>query len=222
MERIVVSEWFRISKTNCDFEVNFNAKIDLLKAYEEMAAAVKALDFEDPYTALWLQDLNDSCEAGKIDYQSTLESETFVHFINDGNYYLLAFSDKDQEIRTYRLDRMKDVEELNEPRDGEDEFLALDLDTFTQRTFGMIGGDRKGVTLRFINPLLDTVIDRFGTKGVRYAKLDDNHFRAEVDVEISDQFFGWLLGFGKRAKIIAPQSVVDEFAAYLDKIREMY
>ena len=46
-----------------------------------MAAAVKALDFEDPYTALWLQDLGDSCEAGKIDYQSTLESETFVHFI---------------------------------------------------------------------------------------------------------------------------------------------
>ena len=81
MERIVVSEWFRTSKTNCDFEVNFSAKIDLLKAYEEMAAAVKALDFEDPYTALWLQDLGDSCEAGKIDYQSTLESETFVHYV---------------------------------------------------------------------------------------------------------------------------------------------
>ena len=146
----------------------------------------------------------------------------FKLLINDGNYYLLAFSDKYQEMRTYRLDRMKDVEELNEPRDGEDEFLALDLDTFTQRTFGMFGGDRKGVSLRFINPLLDTVIDRFGTKGVRYAKADDGHFRVELEVEISDQFFGWLLGFGNKVKIMGPQSAIDAFRAYLDKVRGMY
>lgn len=146
----------------------------------------------------------------------------FKLLINDGNYYLLAFSDKFQEMRTYRLDRMKEVEELNEPRDGEDEFLALDLDTFTQRTFGMFGGDRKGITLRFINPLLDTVIDRFGTKGVRYAKADDSHFRVELEVEISDQFFGWLLGFGNKVKIMGPDSAIDAFTAYLDKVRGMY
>lgn len=146
----------------------------------------------------------------------------FKLLINDGNYYLLAFSDKAQEMRTYRLDRMKEVEELTEPRDGEDEFLALDLDTFTQRTFGMFGGDRKGITLRFINPLLDTVIDRFGTKGVRYAKADDSHFRVEVEVEISDQFFGWLLGFGNKVKIMGPDSAIDAFREYLDKVRCMY
>ncbi len=146
----------------------------------------------------------------------------FQLLINDGNYYLLAFSDQYQEMRTYRLDRMKDVEELSEPRDGMDEFLALDMDTFTQRTFGMFGGERKGITLRFINPLLDTVIDRFGTKGVRYAKADDGHFRVELEVEISDQFFGWLLGFGNKVKIMGPESAIDAFRAYLDKVRDMY
>ena len=75
--------------------------------------------------------------------------------IDNGNYYLLGFSDKFQEIRIYRLDRMKSVEELNEPRDGEREFLTMDLDTFMQRTFGMFSGERKGTTLRFINKLLD-------------------------------------------------------------------
>ena len=114
------------------------------------------------------------------------------------------------------------MEELDELIDGLDEFLALDLDTFTQRTFGMFGGDRKGITLRFINPLLDTVIDRFGTKGVRYAKLDDSHFRVELEVEISDQFFGWLLGFGNKVKIMGPDSAIDAFTAYLDKVRGMY
>lgn len=146
----------------------------------------------------------------------------FKLLINDGNYYLLAFSDKDQEMRSYRLDRMKDVEELTESRDGEHEFITMDLDSFTRRTFGMFSGNRRGITLRFINPLLDTVIDRFGTKGVRYSKADDSHFFVETEVDISGQFFAWLCGFGENVKIMGPDPVIKDFQEYLDKIREMY
>ena len=144
--------------------------------------------------------------------------------MNDGNYYLLAFDDKSQQMRTYRVDRMREVSIIHtQPREGADVYAALNMRDFAKRTFGMFGGRHERVTLRFINPLLDTAIERFGTAGgTDYTKDDDSHFLVWTDVEISDQFFGWLLGFGKRAKIIAPQSVVDEFAAYLDKIREMY
>ena len=48
------------------------------------------------------------------------------------------------------------------------------------------------------------------------------NFTVTTQVEISDQFFGWVLGFGKKAKILEPPAVVDQFAAYLDKVREMY
>ena len=146
----------------------------------------------------------------------------FKLIINDSNYYLLAFSDKDHGMRTYRVDRMKAVTEMPESRDGEHDYLLMDMNTYTQRTFGMFGGERKGITLRFINPLLDTVIDRFGTKGVRYAKVDESHFRVDVEVEISDQFFAWLCGFGRKARIMGPEPAIKEFQEYLDKIREMY
>ena len=33
---------------------------------------------------------------------------------------------------------------------------------------------------------------------------------------------GWLLGFGKKAKLLYPDDVVEQFQAYMDKIREMY
>ena len=78
------------------------------------------------------------------------------------------------------------------------------------------------LTLRFINPLLDTVIDRFGTKGVTYSKADDSHFTVSPEVELSDQFFSWLCGFGNKVKIIGPEFVIDDFTAYLDKIRAIY
>ena len=52
--------------------------------------------------------------------------------------------------------------------------------------------------------------------------FDKDHFVVTADVDISDQFFGWLLGFGKCVKLLGPQPVVEKFAAYMDKIREMY
>ena len=52
--------------------------------------------------------------------------------------------------------------------------------------------------------------------------VDDKHFTVNAEVEISEQFFGWLLGFGKRVKVLYPNDVVEGFKAYLDKVREMY
>ena len=146
----------------------------------------------------------------------------FQLLINDGNYYLLAFDDYSQEMRTYRVDRMKDIRFTGEPRDGDDEFKKIDLKTYTKRVFSMFGGEQRLVEIQFINPLLDAVVDRFGTKDVQYTKVDDTHFSVTAKVEISEQFFGWILGFGSKAKLVYPEDVMTEFSGYLDRIREMY
>ena len=146
----------------------------------------------------------------------------FQLLINDGNYYLLAFDDRSKAMRTYRVDRMKNVSLAGEPRAGEEAFKSIDLKTYTQRVFSMYGGEEKLVQIRFINPLLDAVVDRFGTKDVQYSKVDDSHFCVSAKVEISDQFFGWLLGFGKKAKLIYPEEVLNSFRGFMDKIRAMY
>ena len=146
----------------------------------------------------------------------------FKLLINDGNYYLLSFDDKYKKMRTYRVDRMRDVRFTGQPRDGEEVFAAIDLRDYTRRTFSMFGGKSERVEMRFINPLMDTAIDRFGTSGVRYFVVDDNHFTVTAEIDVSDQFFGWLLGFGKRVKLLGPPPVVEQFRAYMDKIREMY
>ena len=141
--------------------------------------------------------------------------------INDANYYLLAFDDKKQKMMTYRVDRMKDVSFTGEAREGEEAFKKIDLKTYTQRVFSMFGGDPKTVSIRCINPLLDVMVERFG-KDASFVKIDDSHFIVSARVEISDQFFGWLLGFGKKVKLLAPDDVVEKFKAYLDKIRDIY
>ena len=86
----------------------------------------------------------------------------------------------------------------------------------------MYGGDRQSVEIRFINPLLDTVIDRFGTKNVVYQTDGEKHFKVRTFIEVSDQFFAWVCGFGKKAKITYPESVVTAFKEFLNKIQSIY
>ena len=146
----------------------------------------------------------------------------FALLINDGNYYLLAFDDYAQDLRTYRVDRMKNVSMLNQPREGHKVFAKVNMKSYTQRVFSMFGGKPEKLTIRFINPLLDAAVERFGTKGVQYSKVDSTHFTVTTQVEISDQFYGWICGFGNKAKILLPESAVSGFSQYLDKIRNLY
>ena len=117
---------------------------------------------------------------------------------------------------------MKSVRFSGEPRQGQEVFDKINMETYAQEHFGMFGGAKEHVTLRCIEPLLDTIVDRFGTTGVIYNKDDDRHFLVTISVEVSDQFFGWLCGFGRRIKIMHPESVRERFVAHLDKMRDMY
>ena len=141
--------------------------------------------------------------------------------INDGYYYLLAYNSEKDIIQTFRIDRISKIALVDKPREGEKKFDEINMETYTQRVFSMFSGEKTRVTLAFIPPLLDTMIDRFGKKGVVYGKSGSNHYRVSADVEISDQFFGWISGFGKKVKIESPD-VAEKYAEYLDKIREQY
>ncbi len=86
--------------------------------------------------------------------------------MNDGNYYLLCFDEKHQDIRPYRVDRMRDVKLTGQERDGKEAFKKEDLSTYTKRKFGMYKGKKERIEIMFLHTLLDTFVDRFGTSGV--------------------------------------------------------
>ena len=142
--------------------------------------------------------------------------------ISDGNYYLMGYDDKMQKMVNYRVDRMKDLELTGEPRSGAEAYNELSMDSYLQEHFGMYQGERDHIRIRALNMLLDTFVDRFGTRDVIYAKDDDKHFTAVIKVAVSNQFFGWLCGLGNKVKIISPAPVVEEFKQYLDKMRGLY
>ena len=166
--------------------------------------------------------LNDTKNQVERRHGETYIASPFALLINDGYYYLLAFDDNKKKFLHYRIDRMKDVKRIGEERNGEKEFASVDMKSYTKRVFSMFGGRKEQIILQFNEHLLDAAIDRFGKKDVVYSKSGKNKFTVSTKVEISRQFYGWLLGFHSEVEIISPLKVREEFAKYLDDIRKLY
>lgn len=136
------------------------------------------------------------------------------------NYYLAAFEKEDGIMKHYRVDKMGNVEVLLEPREGMELFAKIDPAVYTNRTFGMYGGQEQTVTLRLPNKLIGVVMDRFG-KEADIREDGKDFFLVRVSVAVSGQFFGWLAGIGKEAQLIKPEHVKEEYKAWLmDIIKE--
>ena len=142
--------------------------------------------------------------------------------IDNGNYYLLGFDEIKKHHRTYRVDRMTNVKITNNYNTDESKFADIDIEHYTQEHFGMFSGDLERVTLNCTIRLLETMIDRFGLENVTYIPVSKSHFNVRISVYISDQFFGWVSGFGKQIQITSPLSVRTQYAEYLQKICEWH
>lgn len=140
---------------------------------------------------------------------------------DDENYYLMAFDEKAEEIRYYRVDKIVDTTLTEESRVGKEAFENMDMAEFSKKTFGMFAGAEKTVRLRCENSLAGVIIDTFGTD-VSIRPDGDMHFVARMDVLVSPQFFGWLAGLGARVEIISPDETRKEYINYITNIISRY
>ena len=123
------------------------------------------------------------------------------------NCYLLALSDR-HGITSYRVDRMADIQLLVDSRVLCPELTGRNLNDHANRLFQMYAGEAADVKMRFHKSLVNVVIDRFG-KDTMLIPDGDEHFVFTVRVAVSPMFLSWVIGFGAKAKILYPDSVVD-------------
>ena len=123
------------------------------------------------------------------------------------NCYLLAFSNR-HGVTSYRVDRMSDIQLTEDNRIPCPELTGKALHDHANRLFQMYSGDALDVKMRFHRSLLNVVIDRFG-KDTMLIPDGEEYFNFTVKVAISPMFLSWVIGFGAKAKILYPQSVVD-------------
>ena len=110
---------------------------------------------------------------------------------------------------------------LEEKRQGGQSFQNFDLAAFAKKTFSMFGGREENVTLICGNDMAGVIIDRFGSD-IMLIPADSGHFKVNVPVAVSPQFFGWAAGLGKKVRIAAPEAVKKQYIGYLKELLESY
>ena len=136
------------------------------------------------------------------------------------NCYLLGYSPR-HGITSYRVDRMSDIRTTEERRTPCPELAGKALVEHANRLFQMFAGDDVSVKLRFHKELLNVVIDRFGRDTMLIPDGED-HFNFTVKVAVSPMFLSWVIGFGNKAQILYPQSVVEQCKALCQEVMSQY
>ena len=121
----------------------------------------------------------------------------------EGVYTLVAIPAKDNRIRMYRVDHMEEVEISHADRHEKAVFDAINLKEFANGTFGFSFKPQCEVTLNAHVSLIDAIIDRFGMD-VKLTPVSDEVCSFTVPVTLSPEFFGWVLSFGGRMKLVSP------------------
>lgn len=141
---------------------------------------------------------------------------------SDGNYYLAAYSDADDEIRNYRVDRMEQIAKTDEPARRNETIRAYDPDEAASCAFGMYDGERVCATLRVKADLMNVVVDRFGKNVASRAVAGGDAAEITVRVVESPVFYGWLATLGAGVEVLRPKSLRESYRGWLDDIRSIY
>lgn len=128
-------------------------------------------------------------------------------------YYVIGWSDKRQDVTTFRVDRIAHTptlcdEEAVPPPAG------FDVHDYARAVFRMFKGESAEVTMLVDNDLMKNVIDRFGSD-VHTVIADDEHFYLTTEVSLSPTFYGWVFSFGGKIRLLSPERAVNEYAAML-------
>lgn len=140
----------------------------------------------------------------------------------DENYYLIAYDDEEERIKHFRVDKMSHITELTgEIRKGVEAFGEFDIAAYTNRTFGMFGGEEQIVTLKIPESMVGIILDRFG-KEIDIRRAGPETVSVRIKAAVSRQFYGWLTGLGAEISVTGPEQVRTGYADYLENIVKNY
>ncbi len=163
-----------------------------------------------------------------IVYQSARATEPvstevypFVLLWHRGSLYLLAHAREDDKVKTYKIDRISDVEVtdliFNRPQD-------FDASQYLASSFGILHGDGPVTTVRV---RFDATVARYVTEKKWHSSQQctpqrDGSLLAEFQLGDLRELSTWLLSFGQHVEVLEPESLRFEMTATIQAMQQIY
>ena len=138
----------------------------------------------------------------------------YMLYWNEDFYYVVGYSDKRECITAFRVDRIVNIEILDEKAVKKPK--GFKVGDYSSSIFGMYSGPETEVELECRNDLMKYIIDHFGDK-IKVRPAENGTFLTTVTVELSPVFYGWVFQFRGGIKIIGPNSAIDSYSEMLNQ-----
>ena len=143
----------------------------------------------------------------------------------EGKYYLICNYDGYNKVSNYRIDRIKNIEIIDERikpfKDLEDsDGGRLDLNAYMKEHIYMYSSDNAQVTFRIVRAMISDVIDVFGGD-IRFMDETGTHVTVVAKVNLR-AMFQFAKNFAPDVEVIKPETLRNEVKEELRKALEIY
>ena len=162
--------------------------------------------------------------AARKETRSFILSPYALVWSND-HYYLVANNEKYDNLMNVRIDRIAQVEILEEKARSFTEVTPyktyFDAADYVSKTFNMFSGKTEMIELCCSNNLIEEIFDRFGEKvNTRY--YDNNRFLLRTEAYISEGLCSWIMQFGTGIEVVSPAALREMVAGRAESIISLY
>lgn len=145
--------------------------------------------------------------------------------LKDDYYYLILNIDKRNDLANYRIDKMKSVKILDEPRKKlskiENCGEKFDPATYARKCIKMFMGQEKHIELEVEKYVLGFIIDELGSD-INVRLLENGNYNVIFSCIYGKGLIKWLLQLGSSVKVISPYELKEELIKELKNTIELY
>lgn len=144
---------------------------------------------------------------------------------SNDHYYLVCNNDKYSNLMSLRLDRIDNIEPLDQKAKHFSKVSKyknkFDTADYSNKIFNMFTGESAEIELCCSNILIDDILERFG-EDTPIKVFDENHFVFSAEVELSGGLVSWIMQYGTDIKVRHPKTLSDAIKSKAKEILSLY
>ncbi len=145
---------------------------------------------------------------------------------NSDHYYLVSNNAKYDNLMHTRIDRMKKVVITTERARNFAEVSPyksfFDSADYSGRIFNMFSGDTQKLRMSCHNSIIEEIVDRFGDSDNIVKANGEDRFIINASCVISEGLVSWIMQFGDKIQVLAPESLKKDIRTKAENILSLY
>ena len=137
----------------------------------------------------------------------------------DGTFYLIGNCGMRHGVRIFALDRIKNIQLTEETFEVSEDF---NIDDFMKSSFGVFQGEPVRVRIWFAADIAEYIREKTWHETQKIETQKDGSIIFEAEVAGTKEIEFWVLKWGAKAKVLAPESLQNEIRSEIEAMREIY